>query len=127
MEVSAPFIQLRFMSWYLTEGMSRKCFLPLFKMQYMFIGGQAAKLRDNHCNSKFSDYWGSSSEAASQPLKFYVFLLLGVKQQSCETTIVILRFPINIGGQAAKLRDNHCNSTFSYYWGSSSEAARQPL
>ena len=43
----------------------------------VFWGGQAAKLRDNL-------------------LLFYVFLLLGVKQQSCETTIVIVSFPIII-------------------------------
>ena len=44
--------------------------------------------------------------------------LLGVKQRSCETSIVIVGFPIIviIRGQAAKLRVTYCNCKFSYYY-----------
>ena len=94
----------------------RSCETPIvFVLFPVIIRGQAAKLRDTYCFRTVSYYWGSSSEAARHLLFSYCFLLLGVKQRSCETPIVFVLFPI-IRGQAAKLRDTYCFRTFSYYY-----------
>ena len=103
-------------------------FLP-----FLIIGAHAAKLQGTLCVSTFSYYyyWGPCSEAAGNPVCFYLFLLLlGPMQRSCREPCVFLPFLliiIIIGAHAAKLQGTLCVSTFSYYWGPCSKAAGNPV
>ena len=73
--------------------MQRSCREPCVFLPFL-IGAHAAKLQGTLCVSTFSYYyyWGPCSEAAGNPVCFYLFLLLGPMQRSCREPVCFYLF-----------------------------------